>query len=865
MNYIEAEAVDDPDAPQRRKLIIFADGTGNAFSTQESNVWRLYRALDRSRPDQKAIYIQGVGTSGNAIIAKLDGATGFGVPSNVRKLYSFLCWNWRPGDEIYMFGFSRGSFTIRCLAGLVASQGLMPSHFDGRPTTTAELKSNAMGAWRAYRSDTAPFRWGDFFESVKTLSPTVALVRHVRDLAIFGWRRLLRKPTHTEVLATIRERQPERAPGQVSIRFMGLFDTVEAYGLPVEEFRSVVNWAIWPISFRNRICSPIVKTIRHALSLDDERTTFHPIRFDQSKDGTVADAALPRTREVWFAGMHSDVGGGYADDSLALVPFSWMVDEAIHADLRFDLEEIARLKRQASPLSSIHDSRKGFASFYRYDPRRITSDPAQDGGPPIIHHSVAQKIVFGTGGYAPIGLPPQVNALAANGAIQSIAGSDTKPVKSTASSFTRTPDQEAIHVLQLHPPRKDLMERVSIFVVWRRITYALLVLVTVAIALMPMVGPLFEGQFHSIHQAKVAANVNAGVDSFVDFAGTWASMVLPGFVTPWIDALRTYSLSMIICLSLWLAFFVMNMQLHDRIRDYAYEAWVSHEGSSSPLSPLARALMAVGRQLAAPAWRITHRIVSHYLAPTAFSLALTLALGVVLSRGTFGVLERAGYICQPVVEGERQKLPRALQPGEARVLNDFSPGDLCQDMRTTLLKGQAYTLWIDPPEPFVDQTTVSEPGGYTSESALMFIMGKTLRRLTNADWFQPVGQIGYGADAVFPLEAADGQHPSPAAPWKALNSISATWESLETAEKQAFQKHRDDIVKQQMLMAKRTFVTHFIAPTDGPFYLYVNDLVPSLPLFGTIDLFYLNNTGKARVTIKRDPLPAAALERGEGR
>ena len=81
-----------------RKYVLLADGTGNAFSKQESNIWRLYEALDRTRPDQVAFYIKGVGTASWAPLAALDGATGIGVPSNVRKLYRFLCWNWEPGD-----------------------------------------------------------------------------------------------------------------------------------------------------------------------------------------------------------------------------------------------------------------------------------------------------------------------------------------------------------------------------------------------------------------------------------------------------------------------------------------------------------------------------------------------------------------------------------------------------------------------------------------------------------------------------------------------------------------------------------------------------------------------------------------------
>ena len=151
-----------------RKLVLFADGTGNAFTTQESNVWRLYEALDRTKPDQVAYYIKGVGTAGWAPLAALDGATGIGVPSNVRKLYRFLCWNWQPSDEIYIFGFSRGAFTARTLAALIASQGLVPAKIDGRPVSHDEMQRNVMAAWREYRRKSVPW--------YKSL-PTIWIVR----------------------------------------------------------------------------------------------------------------------------------------------------------------------------------------------------------------------------------------------------------------------------------------------------------------------------------------------------------------------------------------------------------------------------------------------------------------------------------------------------------------------------------------------------------------------------------------------------------------------------------------------------------------------------------------------------------------
>ncbi len=91
-----------------KKLVIFADGTGNAFFKQESNIWRLFDALDTSQNDQIAYYIEGVGTSSFRPWAMFDGATGVGAPGNIRKLYRFLCWNWEENEMRFICSVSAG-------------------------------------------------------------------------------------------------------------------------------------------------------------------------------------------------------------------------------------------------------------------------------------------------------------------------------------------------------------------------------------------------------------------------------------------------------------------------------------------------------------------------------------------------------------------------------------------------------------------------------------------------------------------------------------------------------------------------------------------------------------------------------------
>jgi uncharacterized protein (DUF2235 family) len=377
-----------------RKIVIFADGTGSSFASKESNVWRLYQALDKAtvqgKETQLARYIPGVGTSSNAIIRALDGATGFGVPQNVRKLYRFLCWNWQPGDQIYLFGFSRGAFTVRTLAGLIAMQGLMPGD-----VTTAEMDRNTLAAWRAYRRETAPL----IKDGKLMMNPLISVVRGVRDGLVWAKRKLLRQKTHSEVVAA---QADERGAGKVAVRFMGLFDTVEAYGLPVEEMLDVVNWLIWPIRFRNRRCSWVVRAVRHALSLDEDRRSFAPLRFQQ---GPRPDGKRePQTQERWFAGVHADVGGGFPNDEIAFEPLLWIAGEAEKHELKFNTADLQRYRQRLYPQALIHCSRKGLASLYRYGPR-VIGKGEENGGLPVVHGSVIRKIREGADGYAPLTLP----------------------------------------------------------------------------------------------------------------------------------------------------------------------------------------------------------------------------------------------------------------------------------------------------------------------------------------------------------------------------------------------------------------------------------------------------------------------------
>jgi uncharacterized protein (DUF2235 family) len=405
-----------------RKIILLSDGTGNSASKiWRTNVWRTFESLDLSNSNQVAFYDDGVGTSSFKPLAILGGAFGYGLKRNVLDLYKFVCRNYRSADdyarvpsdassntqnleddEIYGFGFSRGAFTIRVVVGLIADQGLVSY------STEQELDRKVVEAYRAYRAK--------HFHSTFGIENIGRLIRSIFVGA-----------SHDETERPVQ-----------SIRFLGLWDTVAAYGLPVDEWtRGISKW-IWPLELPGRQLSSKVERACHAVCLDDERTTFQPVLWDESLQPDPASGTWPaesqRISQVWFAGVHSNVGGGYPDDSLAQVPLTWMMHEAEKAGLQFkkppkaDRDAVLVADSAADKDGRLYDSRSGLGGYYRYGPRRVDDlcSMKLSGNPedkveislPKIHESVFGRIKTGAHLYAPIGLPRDYAVVAADGSVK---------------------------------------------------------------------------------------------------------------------------------------------------------------------------------------------------------------------------------------------------------------------------------------------------------------------------------------------------------------------------------------------------------------------------------------------------------------
>jgi T6SS, Phospholipase effector Tle1-like, catalytic domain len=839
-----------------KRIVIFADGTGNAFSQQESNVWRLYEALDKTNEDQIVYYVKGVGTSGFRPYAIIDGATGIGVPANVRAAYEFICWNWSPGDEIYLFGFSRGAFTIRTLVGLIHYEGLVPTRIGPTPVYRAEMKRNVMAAWRSYRAKTAPGK----------SAPTFAIVRAIRDVLVFIDRLLLGRRSYRQVNAANRKSVP--------IKFVGLFDTVEAYGVPVEELRVAIDRAMWPISFRNRVLSPLAERACHALSLDDERETFHPLRFDMTQETT------DRIQEVWFAGAHSDVGGGYPDGSLALVPLLWMAENAAAPTvapggattpgLRFTRARLDEFRQAASALGPRHDSRSGWGVFYRYSPRTIGRN--ERGDAPVVHYSVAEKMVFGCERYAPIGLPSVAHVLLPDTSVQAISGFQPSIAARAQTTIDAAMASALAALERIKNPRRATVQVLRDFIWWRRVGYFALLLATLILIALPIsAGPLThlaEGAGESTAQVVGAQSIWAAVWEFlVHLAGAITALlvsiliifaaVIPGYAKPYTDVVTAWPIVCILVIAIVLLLYRANGWLRDRIGDLAREAWFPTAAGPALNLRARKSVARFMRQSAAVNGLV--KAFSTYVLPGVGVIAIYCLILIAFSRGLFSVYEGHGNVCRP-----SKTEPPVLSPGQAKTLNEeFSTDRLCWATGVKLEKGRKYSLRFDMTQPYFDADIITDVAGFTDKWGI-HLLGVPIRRWWSADWFQPVARIGTDGDTQWPLVSAVGESALP----EGSDRAGATFESHVRRDPVFRSKFPDatqrasgaKLSPEELSVASQiraahefsnTFVSEFIAPEDGELFLYVNDAVVAAPFWGVIKRFYENNTGRAKVSIRK--------------
>jgi uncharacterized protein (DUF2235 family) len=359
-----------------KNIVLCSDGTGNSdIKGRGTNVFKLFEAVDlndhRTSPtldQQLAYYDDGVGTKGNTFLRALGGAAGYGLKRNVKDLYRALSRVYDDGDRIYLFGFSRGAFTARTLAGLIGTCGIVKGE---SCATTHVLRDAVEAAYVAYRS-----RYGS------------ALTNSAR--------RLRGGIDSQRVIETFQRTYPVHT--NVQIEFIGVWDTVDAVGLPFA-MSSLVNRFVYQFKFPTQTLGQHVRRAFHALSIDDARQAFEPVLWAGSDE---------RIEQVWFAGAHSNVGGGYPKQGMSLVALDWMLAHAASNGLRLHTMDREVFHCHASVDDMLYDPRGGIGCFYRWAPRDIRKYCNRNGIAPRIHLTVAERIAHATDDYAPGNLPPGV-------------------------------------------------------------------------------------------------------------------------------------------------------------------------------------------------------------------------------------------------------------------------------------------------------------------------------------------------------------------------------------------------------------------------------------------------------------------------
>lgn len=330
-----------------KRLVICADGTWNERDqinkdtgrSRPTNVTKVARAVaprSASGVDQIVFYHDGIGTRG-PLDRLTGGAFGHGMEGNIRSLYRFIIYNHEPGDELFLFGFSRGAFTVRTLAGFMFKVGIIEKE-------------------------------GDYY-----VPDIFRCYEHGAGIDSAEWR----KAFHN-----VRTRQP--CP---LIKFIGVWDTVGALGAP-----GLLGRFINPSKYKYHdiALNDVIENAYHALAVDERRRPFTPNLWQRPAGWK------GQLEQAWFPGVHSNIGGGYAPDGLANEALHWIVEKAEGVGLEFDRSYLAHFRPCFN--ATLHDS---MTMIYRAMRPLTRTVGAQVSAGEVVHQSALDRVQLAECRYAP--------------------------------------------------------------------------------------------------------------------------------------------------------------------------------------------------------------------------------------------------------------------------------------------------------------------------------------------------------------------------------------------------------------------------------------------------------------------------------
>ncbi|MEM9348994.1 MAG: DUF2235 domain-containing protein [Pseudomonadota bacterium] len=311
-----------------RNLVFFADGTWNDNDnpTRLTNVnllWKMSQSIGAENAPQITKYQPGVGATGSAFAQLKGGGFGKGLDDKIIDAYRWLAENYRPSDRIFLFGFSRGAYTVRSLVGMINHAELLDlSSEDLSISSRRELAEVAFSSYRDRGADK---------------SHLDAIKHHPRP----------------------------------DIHFLGCWDTVGALGIPDDV--NIIRKLSKPqkYSFNDTRLSENVVVARHAVSIDEVRRAYAPTLWEETEEPASRDMV-----QKWFPGVHANVGGGYANRDLSDAALIWMAEEAAAAGLLIKSDHEVSLNPR--PLGELHDSHTGLFGKLKSRPRSVPNFHGDD-------------------------------------------------------------------------------------------------------------------------------------------------------------------------------------------------------------------------------------------------------------------------------------------------------------------------------------------------------------------------------------------------------------------------------------------------------------------------------------------------------
>ena len=337
-----------------KKIIICCDGTWNKpgqmdhGSVTETNVQRICKLIVENDV-QHIKYVTGVGSGKTWMNKFFGGGFGSGLNKKILEAYSHIVDLYEENAEIFLFGFSRGAYTARSVAGFIRKCGILKKG-------NSHLMENAFGLYRSTDSEDIPA---------------------------------------SEKMTAFRK---EYSHPSLDIKCIAVWDTVGALGIPFSRF-SVFNDDILELSFHDQKLSSYVQNAFHALAIDEKRKIFNATLWQERNNYKRLQTVKQRIEQVWFAGVHTNIGGGYKDDKLCNISLLWMIDRVYECGLEFDRQKVVDevVKKRDEQFAKA----ESYTGFYKLMNPFTRNVYARRDTYEMIHHSAIERFNKESAKYRP--------------------------------------------------------------------------------------------------------------------------------------------------------------------------------------------------------------------------------------------------------------------------------------------------------------------------------------------------------------------------------------------------------------------------------------------------------------------------------